>query len=179
MKNLTTIFFPLNLSKCVILSGNPVAFSPSEFPFLSQMTRCGSLRASLPDLHPHVKVLGTQIGSDHYVNQVIEERVASVVKLHSLLLQLGDPQIILTLIRYCLGACRFIHLLRTVRPVMKEWSITVSLEVRQCLSHLIGTEVGDRGWIQANYLSILVDWVSLTLVGCFLILPPSFSFLIP
>ena len=33
---------------------------------------------------------------------------------------------------------------------MKEWSITVSLEVRQCLSHLIGTEVGEGGWIQAT-----------------------------
>ena len=73
--------------------------------------------ASCPNLSTDgLEVLGSAVGSDSFVQKVLSRKFLRARDFCELVPRLQDPQIALALLRMCGGACRVVHLLRTVPP---------------------------------------------------------------
>ena len=90
----------VNLSKCTLWSPQGMARSPGPVAATDWGT-------------PHV-VLGTPFGSASAEEQFLQGVLGKHERLLQCLVQFPDPQIALSLLRYCLGAQKVNHLLRVL-----------------------------------------------------------------
>ena len=63
-----------------------------------------------------VTILGTPVGNQSYIHDVVSKKVKSIIAAINLLPELNDPQIELCLIRACFGNSQIAHLTRTLGP---------------------------------------------------------------
>ena len=59
-------------------------------------------------------ILGSPIGSDHFIESILEAKLEELEENHNALMHLDHAQSQLTLLRNCLSACKVMFLLRTV-----------------------------------------------------------------
>jgi hypothetical protein len=95
-------------------------------------------------------VLGTPFGSDAAIAQFLGEVRA---KHHALLQRLAkfpDPQVALSLLRYCLGAQKINHLLRVLwTPLASDFADSTEQDLRFTLDSILGSCLSDSAWTQS------------------------------
>ena len=91
----------INLSKCHLFSAQELSMFPAEIP-------CSAC--------PHFELLGVPIGSAEYCAQYIESKSKGAFHLLSLLTQLCNPQVAVTILRSCASFCKLAHLAWSIPP---------------------------------------------------------------
>ena len=86
-----------------------------------------------------VKLLGSPIGSDEFVQGHLRDKIEELAEMHRKLLTLDDSQVQLCILRCCLGFGKINHLLRTsppavVAPVIPEFDSLMQSTLCQTLS---------------------------------------------
>jgi hypothetical protein len=126
----------VNLSKCTLWSPQGMLRSP------------GPVAATDWNM-PHI-VLGTPFGSAAAEKQFL----SSVHTKHERLLQrlclLSDPQVAISLLRYCLGAQKVNHLLRVLwSEHMSAFVTGTAGSIRRALETILGRSLPDAAWLQS------------------------------
>ena len=110
------------------------------------------LGKGVPRVHgPGITLLGAPLGHHEYEAEVLEEKVAKVQEITTLLPDLRDPHAEFCLLRSCLSMPKLMFILRTVdttahRHLLVEFdSIT-----REAISRIIGAPLSDLQWRQAK-----------------------------
>ena len=83
---------------------------------LGDLTHVPVLQQHATHQRKGIAVLGTPVGSEGYIRQSLSSKFRGVHDFVTKVTHLGDPQIAVALLRMCAGACRVVHLLRTVPP---------------------------------------------------------------
>ena len=99
--NSNTSGLHINLSKCQLFSPQDLSMFPSDIP-------CSAC--------PYFELLGVPIGSAEYCAQYIESKRKDAFLLLSLLPQLSNPQVAVTILRSCASFCKLAHLARSTPP---------------------------------------------------------------
>ena len=99
-----------------------------------------------------VKVLKLPIGTDAYVAEVVQQRVASTVALIKKLDCLEDEHIEFTILRACLGSCKLVYTLRGTHPSTLVLEVLQQADeaLSQALERLCDTSLSDYAWRQSS-----------------------------
>ena len=91
----------INLGKCELFCAQELSMFPSDIP-------CSAC--------PHFELLGAPIGSEEFCAQYIESKRKDALHLLSLLPQLCNPQVAVTILRSCASFCKLAHLAQSTPP---------------------------------------------------------------
>jgi hypothetical protein len=126
----------VNLSKCTLWSPQGMVRSPGPVAATDWST-------------PHV-VLGTPFGSASAEEQFLQGVLGKHERLLQRLVQFPDPQIALSLLRYCLGAQKVNHLLRVLwSPHTCAFVSRTAGNIRRALEGILGRSLPDAAWLQS------------------------------
>ena len=105
--------------------------------------------------HEGVEILKVPIGSDQFICRKLRERAQKVGKAIACLDSLEDAHVQFTILRACLGACKFNYVLRGVCPSAGVLRALQEIDdtMRLSLEHLLHCSVPDRAWLQAGLAS--------------------------
>jgi hypothetical protein len=125
----------VNLAKCKIWSPQDVA---------------GGCPIPVVEWSSPKAVLGTPFGSEAAIRQFLSETRAKHHALLQRLALLPDPQVALSLLRYCLGAQKVNHLLRVLHSSnSKTFAEETEEDLRFTLDCVLGTCLPDAAWRQS------------------------------
>ena len=118
--NSDTTCLHINLGKCELFCAQELSMFPSDIP-------CSAC--------PHFELLGAPIGSVEYCAQYIESKRKDALHPLSLLPQLCNPQVAVTILRSCASFCKLAHLVRSTPPSPMSESVFSQFEndVHHCL----------------------------------------------
>ena len=129
----------VNLDKCELFSRTALG----EFP--------ASIRRSSS---PNIEILGAPIGDKVYCSSYIRDKRAEAKKLLSLLPELENPQVALSLLRTCGSFCRLIHIARTTPPELAKPELEAFDEdVRESFERSSLVQCSQTAWDQARLVT--------------------------
>ena len=138
----------LNLGTCevVVLGPVPSAALAASFPAELLQRSDGSSRV----LHDF-EFLGAAVGSDSYVHNHTEARVARAAELLDAIAELEDPQVAMRLLRACAGYARVVHSMRCNPPLYQHMALQAfDTMVRSCFAGFTGIHPTAEQWRQAE-----------------------------
>ena len=102
-----------------------------------------------------MEILKVPIGSDQFICRKLRERAQKVGEAIACLDSLEDAHVQFTILRACLGACKFNYVLRGVCPSAGVLRVLQEIDdtMRLSLEHLLHCSVPDRAWLQAGLAS--------------------------
>ena len=103
-------------------------------------------------LEGNFDILGAPVGdSDHCRSYLREKRLIPAQAKLTELRDLGDAHAAYKILSTCLGSCKMMYAMRTIRP---EWASTVLLDfdatIRETLESTLGSAIDDESWQQAQ-----------------------------
>ena len=99
-----------------------------------------------------VSVLKVPVGTPEFVCSFLRDRAQEVKKVVDQLQELEDPHVAFTLLRACLGSCRFVYALRGTSPSQEVLMALQDVDqiLRATLEQLLGESLDDQAWSQAK-----------------------------
>ena len=116
------------------------------------LTDLDPLRRGVPRvMEDGIVLLGSPIGSQEFIEQVIASKVEKVKETVSLLPLIQDPHTEYVLLRSCLSIPKIMFILRTTDPVQHQNLLQQFDSIlRESLTRIIGVPVSDSQWQQAQ-----------------------------
>ena len=98
-----------------------------------------------------IVLLGSPVGEDNFVHDVIERKIQAVHDITQLLPTLQDPHSEFVLLRSCFSLPKTMFLLRSTNPLPHQdlWTSFDDL-IRDTLTHILGSGISDTQWSQAQ-----------------------------
>jgi len=141
----------LNLSKCELFSSVEDNFERTTF-----FTDLGRTVGFPPELHyretePVFDILGSPIGDLAFCEHRVDLMRAANKKLLARIVELGDPQAALHLLRTCASFSKFVYLARTTPPTLVQQALVAcDEETREAFASLSALQVSQRAWAQCK-----------------------------
>ena len=98
-----------------------------------------------------IVLLGSPIGSHHFIHDKIRDKIQSVLTITRLLPLLKDPHLEYVLLRSCFSLPKIVFLLRSTDPTQHQalWAAFDTL-IRDSLTNILGKGINDQQWAQAQ-----------------------------
>ena len=102
-----------------------------------------------------VEILKVPIGSDNFICEKLRERAQKVANAVARLERLEDAHVEFTILRACLGSCKFNYVLRGICPSTAVINVLQEIDdsMRLALEHLLHCSISDGAWLQAGLAS--------------------------
>jgi hypothetical protein len=100
---------------------------------------------------PGIVLLGSPLGSHHYVHEKIHQKIGKIQELTQLLPNIKDPHSEFVLLRSCFSLPKIVFLLRSTDPTHHQdlWAVFDSL-IRDSLNQILGSSINEQQWTQAQ-----------------------------
>lgn len=98
--------------------------------------------------HPTLEVLGSPIGPDEACLAFLETKLSIHNRLFSSLPEHRDPQLALSILRFCGGASRITYTLRTTNPRLTSDEASIFYLQKRATYEQTQTAIYDNGWQQ-------------------------------
>ena len=122
------------------------------FPFLQSVPRV--------PWSAGIKVLGCPVGSSSFIADFTTTVCNKLESSIGLLQLLGCPQSAFLLLKYCLGACKVIYLLRCLPYCAgRALALRSSTLIKSSLSYIVGVPVSELQWELCRLPIAWVGWV--------------------
>jgi hypothetical protein len=141
----------LNLAKCELFSPEEDTFERTVY--FAQQGRTVQFPAELDQrgTEPVFDILGSPIGDLQFCSERVERLCVANEKLLARIVDLGDPQAALHLLRTCASFNKFVYLARTTPPSLIQQALgRCDEEIREAFASLAALQVSDRAWEQCQ-----------------------------
>jgi len=141
----------LNLAKCELFTPEPDNFLRTFY--FAEQDRTVSFPAQLNnrEFQPVFQILGSPIGGLDFCAARVRLLCDANKKLLGRIVELGDPQAALHLLRTCASFSKFVYLARTTPPsLVRQALVRCDEETREAFASLAALQLSDRAWAQCR-----------------------------
>ena len=109
------------------------------------------LPAEVPVTRAGFCLLGSPIGPPSFCEQVLQDRIVEIREALGVLLEMGDAQMVTTLLRSCFALPKFSYLLCTCPPThISKATVDFDVAMREALESILGGPLSGWSWLKAS-----------------------------